>query len=636
MEKLVSKQSDSGKMKKHSSGSKLNRKKKSKKISGTNVTQKETSNSIHKSKLNFHEMGIDDRILEGIASLRWPAPTLVQEKAIPFMLEGKSVMAQARTGSGKTGAFLVPCLHRVLFAKSTAQEQCVRLLVLAPSKELCRQTSEMASRLAIGCSRELKILDLSPQVPLSHQRPLLAELPDVVVGPPGRVLSHVLEGHLSLASVQSVVVDEADLMVAYQHGASLEQLWSHLPEYYQCFVTSATLAKDMKRINSLLLRNENQLANTVILRLKDPPLPTDGQLTQYVIKIEEFEKGVLLYALYRLNMIAGKTIIFVNSVNKGYKLRMFLGQFGIASCILNCELPGNSRCDIIEQFNAGRYDTIIATDETSLDSDANKLKLKDVEVDTESGTSRGLDFQFVCNVINFDFPKTVTSYIHRVGRTARGNNLGTALSMVSVKEHDTYLQVSNQLTKLMNPGKQAKTKTDDEGTFKTYVFDLSELDGFSYRARDVWSMCTHYSVLQTRKKEISQQLLNSKKLAAFFQDNPGDKALLKYDKKQHGIKTMNHLKNIPDYIVPEKLRTGGSSMITQQNASKKNVKRLQTTTAVPGNKLKTKSKNTDKKKKTKPMLKKGFCTEVKHLTKTQHRQAVKTADPLKSLTFSGF
>lgn len=96
-----------------------------------------------------------------------------------------------------------------------------------------------------------------------------------------------------------------------------------------------------------------------------------------LFQIEEFEKGVLLYALYRLHMIAGKTIIFVNSVNKGYKLRMFLGQFGIASCILNCELPGNSRCDIIEQFNAGRYDTIIATDETSLDSDAAKFKLNE-------------------------------------------------------------------------------------------------------------------------------------------------------------------------------------------------------------------------------------------------------------------
>lgn len=101
-----------------------------------------------------------------------------------------------------------------------------------------------------------------------------------------------------------------------------------------------------------------------------------------------------------------------------------------------------------------------------------------METDVESGTSRGLDFQFVCNVINFDFPKTVTSYIHRVGRTARGNNQGTALSMIAVSEHDTYLLVSQQLTKLMNPGRQVKTKTDDEGIFKKYVFDLSQLDGF--------------------------------------------------------------------------------------------------------------------------------------------------------------
>uniref|UniRef100_A0A2P2HZF4 RNA helicase n=1 Tax=Hirondellea gigas TaxID=1518452 RepID=A0A2P2HZF4_9CRUS len=584
-------------------------------------TTKETTNV-----LAFHKMGLDDRILEGIAAMRWNVPTLVQERAIPFMLQGKTVIAQARTGSGKTGAFLVPCLHRILVAKENAQEQCIRVLVLAPSKELCRQISEMGVKLSASCSRELRVLDLSPQLPLSHQKPFLAELPDVVVGPPGRVLAHLLEGNMSLKNIQSVVVDEADLMMAYQHIDALEQIWSYLPDYYQCFVTSATLSKDLNRINRLLLRsNDLILHNTVVLKLKDPPLPTQGQLTQYVIKLEEFEKGVLLYALYRLRMMTGKTIIFVNSVNKGYKLRMFLGQFGIASCILNCELPSASRCDIIEQFNAGRYDTIIATDETSLEKQSKKYKLNNVESDAESGPSRGLDYQFVCNIVNFDFPTSVTSYIHRVGRTARGNNKGSALSMVSVKEHDTYMQVSDSLTKLMNVGQnKVKGKTNDEGMFKKYVFDLSQLDGFSYRARDVWQMCTNVAVMETRKREISQQLLNSKKLATFFHENPSDRALLKHDKKAHGIKTQNHLKHVPEYMIPDKLRAGAVVVKKHQP------KRLQAATSRP---------RTFKDKKTKGkkyVVPKGNLNDPETLTKTQRRHAVVKADPLKSFTFTGF
>lgn len=103
-----------------------------------------------------------------------------------------------------------------------------------------------------------------------------------------------------------------------------------------------------------------------------------------------------------------------------------------------------------------------------------------VEVDAESGTARGLDFQFVCNIINFDFPQNVTSYIHRVGRTARGNNQGTALSMVSVKENDTYNGVSRVLNRMMlgDRYQEVESQTNEDGVFKNYCFDLSQLDGF--------------------------------------------------------------------------------------------------------------------------------------------------------------
>ncbi|XP_018009756.1 probable ATP-dependent RNA helicase DDX56 [Hyalella azteca] len=572
-------------------------------------------------KLAFHQMGIDDRILMGIAEMGWKEPTLIQERAIPLMLTGKSIMAQARTGSGKTAAFLVPLMHRMLFSKNTATSQCTRMLVLAPSKELCQQISNMAAQLAIGCSRELRVLDLSPQLPVEHQRPLLAELPDMVVGPPRRVLAHVQAKSLSLDNIDSIVIDEADLMTAYQHSDSLKQIWSQVPSVCQFFITSATLSSSLLNINSLLFADEqNRLRNTVVLRLKEPPLPPASHLGQYVIKIEEFQKMLVLFYLFKLKKIMGKTIVFVNSINKGYKLRMVLGQFGIASCLLNSELPWASRCDIISQFNAGHYDIIIATDDAAAlgKKPKNNVNLKGMESDVESGTSRGLDFQSASNIINFDFPPDVTSYIHRVGRTARGTCEGTAVSMVSVDEHNTYLKVAACLSNMMNPVARHKksTRTNSDGVFQAYDLDMSLLEDFEYRLQDVWHSCTDGLVRQARRKEIASQLLNSKKLLAYFQDNPGDMKLLRHDKRDHGLKTQSHLRNMPSYMLAGKQGGGDGGIKRQADQGRP-------TTAASASKKR-------------PFKKKKINDPIAGATATQKRFMAKKLDPLRSMEFKGF
>ena len=136
--------------------------------------------------------------------------------------------------------------------------------------------------------------------------------------------------------------------------------------------------------------------------------------------MEQEDKFVLIYGLFKLKLIQGKTIIFVNTVDKCYQMKLYLEQFGIPICVLNSELPTASRCHILAQFNKGIYDVIVASDEKFLiDSTDTKKR----EKDTESGVARGIDFQYVSNVINFDFPSDTDSYIHRVGRTARGKLL---------------------------------------------------------------------------------------------------------------------------------------------------------------------------------------------------------------------
>jgi ATP-dependent RNA helicase DDX56/DBP9 len=511
--------------------------------------------------LPFHDMGIDDRILKAIAKLGWCEPTMIQERAVPMILDGKDVLARGRTGSGKTGAFAIPAIQKVLSSKQADDAQKVRTLVLAPSRELARQIHKDIGALSNSCGRAVRCVDLSPQVELSAQRPLLADLPDIVVGTPSRVLAHINAGNLNIKeSLELLVIDEADLVFSFGHEDDVKGILAALPNIYQAVLTSATLSEDVARLKKLVLHNP------VTLKLEEPQLPEASQLTQYQIKIEEEEKFVLIYALFKLKLVRGKSIVFVNGVDRCYKVKLYLEQFQIPVCVLNSELPAATRCHVVGQFNQGIYDVIVASDEKFLDEDfgggakAGKKK-RDVDKekskrkkDKESGVARGIDFQFVSNVINFDFPHDVDSYIHRVGRTARGNNTGTALSLVSGKEMERAAEVEAYLKEQLT--------TDGESVFQPYKFRMDELDGFRYRARDAWRAVTKIAVREARLKEIKHEILNSGRLRGHFEENPRDAQALRHDRALHTVKHQAHLKNVPEYIIPKTLKRmaqGGSS-----------------------------------------------------------------------------
>lgn len=498
--------------------------------------------------LSFHEMGLDDRLLKAISQLGWSEPTPIQEKAIPLALDGKDILARARTGSGKTAAFCIPVIQKILTAKQTSStEQCVKALVLTPTKELCHQAYRNLMDLTSSCSREVKVLDISPQVPLPTQKPMLMEKPDIIVATPTRALAHIKAGNLDLRqSLELLIIDEADLLFSFGYEDDVRGILSNLPKIYQAFLMSATLSEDVRALKRMVLHN------AVILKLEESQLPEASQLTQYHIKCEEQDKFTLVYALMKLNLLRGKSIIFVNEVNRCYKLKLFLEQFAIPACVLNSELPVNSRCHIVNQFNEGLYDIIIASDENllmdpktkPLDPEKKKDK-KRKKKDKEYGVSRGIDFQNVSNVINFDFPCDVDTYIHRVGRTARGDNQGSALSFVSVKDMDLLVEVEKTLS---------ESGTEEDSVFKPYNFKMDEIDGFRYRAKDAMRMVTKTAIREARLKEIKQEMLASNKLKTYFEDNPRDLQVLRHDKSLHTVKVQKHLKNVPDYLVPQTLR----------------------------------------------------------------------------------
>lgn len=516
--------------------------------------------------LSFHEMGLDDRLLKAISQLGWSEPTPIQEKAIPLALDGKDILARARTGSGKTAAFCIPVIQKILTAKQTSStEQCVKALVLTPTKELCHQAYKNLMDLTSSCSREVKILDISPQVPLPTQKPMLMEKPDIIVATPTRALAHIKAGNLDLRqSLELLIIDEADLLFSFGYEDDVRGILSNLPKIYQAFLMSATLSEDVRALKRMVLHN------AVILKLEESQLPEASQLTQYHIKCEEQDKFTLVYALMKLHLLRGKSIIFVNEVNRCYKLKLFLEQFAIPACVLNSELPVNSRCHIVNQFNEGLYDIIIASDENllmdpktkPLDPEKKKDK-KRKKKDKEYGVSRGIDFQNVSNVINFDFPCDVDTYIHRVGRTARGDNQGSALSFVSVKDMDLLGEVEKALS---------ESGTEEDSVFKPYNFKMDEIDGFRYRAKDAMRMVTKTAIREARLKEIKQEMLASNKLKTYFEDNPRDLQVLRHDKSLHTVKVQKHLKNVPDYLVPQTLRhmRGMSDKPGKSKARRKN------------------------------------------------------------------
>jgi len=527
----------------------------------------EDTGNDEKTVFPFHEMGLDDRVLKAIAKLGWIKPTLIQERAIPLIIDGRDLLARGRTGSGKTGAFCIPLVQRILDVKaqhsSQTALQAIRGCVLCPSRELARQTFEVLQSLTSSCGGIIRILDLGTK-DVATMKPLLSDVPDIIVGTPGRLAEHLKAANLNLDALTNLIIDEADLIFSFGYEADLRIILAKLPSIYQAILTSATITEDVTKLKKLVLNNP------VILKLSEPQLPDSSQLSQYVIKLEEEDKLVLIYALFRLELIRGKTLIFVSSVDRCYRTKLFLEQFSIPCCVLNSELPVATRLHTVAQFNKGVYNVIVAADEKLLDEHTpSKEETKsNRSQDKESGVARGIDFNFVSNVINFDFPTNPESYVHRVGRTARGTQQGTALSLVNAAENDSLANVEKHLS---NWGEGS----DDDGTsgkyLKPYQFNMAELDGFRYRARDAMRSITKIAVKEARLKEIKGELLNSQKLSSYFEDNPRDLELLRHDKALHTVKHLEHLKNVPEYIVPETLKamTGMASSKKRGNRKRK-------------------------------------------------------------------
>ncbi|KAF2251923.1 ATP-dependent RNA helicase-like protein dbp9 [Trematosphaeria pertusa] len=496
----------------------------------------------------FSTFGLDGRLLRAVRSQHWSDPTLVQVRAIPLALEGKDILARSGTGTGKTAAYLLPILHNVLRRTGNRETSS---LILVPTKELALQVTKVAQSLAAFC--DVRVQNLASKESEVVQRAKLADLPQIVVATPARAAANMNNGALSLKSLAHLVVDEGDLVMGYGFKEDLDYISQNIPKGVQIFLMSATLNTDVDAVKGLFCRDP------VLLDLG--ALEKDSQqVKQYVIKCAEEEKFLLAYALFKLDLIKGKTIVFVGDVDRSYRVKLFLEQFGIKACVLNAELPLTSRLHIVEEFNKNIYNILIASDDTEIlgtekksDESRPRKKAKTDDGRPDFGISRGIDFRNVSCILNFDMPSSRKAYAHRIGRTARAGKSGTAISLVipkdKFKKHKptSFLGCEND-EKVLE--KIEKHQTEGSG-LEDYKFDMKRLEPFRYRFADALRAVTRIAVREARVKEIRMELAKSQKLSRYFEEHPDELAHLRHDQTlNHPARIQAHLKHVPDYLLP--------------------------------------------------------------------------------------
>ncbi|CEG49424.1 atp-dependent rna helicase dbp9 [Plasmopara halstedii] len=324
------------------------------------------------------EFGLDHRLTKAVAKMRFVYATLVQVHCIPLALQGKDLLVRARTGSGKTAAFALPLLHKILQHKKDKpiiSDPSIGALVLVPTKELVEQTRRHMVDLMYYCQDTVSLLALGGQS-INAQQALLRDAPDVLISTPGRLVVHLEAGNLTLKnSVHTVVIDEADLVLSFGYGENIRTIFNALPKACQTFCMSATLSPELEKLKRSVLHNP------AVVKLEEGA--TDGKIQQFYLPVKAEDKDLLLYALLRLGVVSGKVIFFVNSTDLAYRMKLFFEQFMIKSAVLNAKLPHNSRQHIIQEYNRGLFDYLIATDD-SVDGDEVGDKDED-EVGEEKG-----------------------------------------------------------------------------------------------------------------------------------------------------------------------------------------------------------------------------------------------------------
>ncbi len=347
--------------------------------------------------MNFDTLSLDPRINRGIAQAGYTTPTPIQEKAIPIALQGRDILGIAQTGTGKTAAFILPILHRLL----DGPKKQVRALILAPTRELAQQIHGEAVILGKECG--IKSVALYGGVSKKPQLEALRRGAAIVAACPGRLLDHIGEKAIDLSRVDVLVLDEADRMCDMGFLPDIRRILKHLPQDKQTLFFSATMPKEIRQLADSLLRKPE----TVQIGTSEPVATVSHAL--YPIPAE-MKKELLLSMLQKT--ATGRVLIFTRTKYKAKTLTTVLEKKKYRVASLQGNLSQNRRQDAIDGFRGNKYDILVATDIAA----------------------RGIDVEEITHVINFDMPDTVDAYTHRIGRTGRALKTGWAYTFATTED----------------------------------------------------------------------------------------------------------------------------------------------------------------------------------------------------------
>ncbi|HJL49182.1 MAG TPA: DEAD/DEAH box helicase, partial [Polyangiaceae bacterium LLY-WYZ-15_(1-7)] len=349
----------------------------------------------------FDAFGFDPRIVHALGAIGFDAPTPIQAEAMPPLLEGRDVIGRARTGSGKTAAFGLPLLQRVV-ATARPDSDGVRALVLTPTRELALQVTKALRSFAEGLPIEM--VTVYGGAAYGPQLKALRRGVPIVVGTPGRVLDHVERGTLDLSALELLVLDEADEMLRMGFFEDVERVFERAPDSRQVALFSATMPPPIQAVA------ENRLPDPIEVQVEDSALSVD-HIEQRGILVPERHKLDALERLLAAEPLTG-AIVFCRTRAGCAETADALAKRGLSVDALHGDLNQAARERVLMRFRAGRLQVVVATDVAA----------------------RGIDVDTVSHVITYDLPPAPEEYVHRIGRTGRAGRDGVAISLVTPRE----------------------------------------------------------------------------------------------------------------------------------------------------------------------------------------------------------
>lgn len=365
--------------------------------------------------MRFDELDLDENVLQGIEAMNFEEMTPVQEKTIPVILEGKDIIGCAQTGTGKTAAYTLPLLSRL--ADEGNPDNTIRAVIMVPTRELAQQIDMQFEGFAYYLPISTAVVyGGGDGAGWDQQKKGLLMGAEVVIATPGRLLSHIANSGIDLSHVQYLILDEADRMLDMGFLDDIMQIAKHMPQERQTILFSATLPPKIRQLAKQILRNPAEV-NIAISK------PNEAIIQSAYICYES-QKMAIIQDLFQKPSLK-KTIIFSSSKQKVKDLAHSLKRLKMNVAAMHSDLEQEQREAVMLDFKNGKIDILVATDIVA----------------------RGIDIDDIGLVINYDVPHDPEDYIHRIGRTARANADGVAITFVSETEQGKFHRIEEFIEK---------------------------------------------------------------------------------------------------------------------------------------------------------------------------------------------